>query len=161
MSTCTNCGGAIPGGAGYCPTCGTAATAAPWQQTDYPAPGGPSDADSRTWAMGVHITALVGGFVGGIGSWVGPLVIWLIRRDQDPFVADHAREGLNFNLTMLILVVVGILLGFLTLGIILIVILPAGLVIGVLWLIWTIQATIAASRGERYRYPLSLRLIRD
>lgn len=110
--------------------------------------------------MGAHITALAGGFVTGIGSWVGPLVIWLIRRDQDPFVADHAREALNFNITMAILVVVAILFGFVTLGIGLIIILPAALVIGVMWFIWSIQATSAASRGEHYRYPLSLRLIR-
>ena len=111
--------------------------------------------------MGVHLSALAGALIGGIGSWVGPLVIWLIRREQDPFVAEHAREGLNFNITMLILVIAGFLLGILTLGIGLIVIVPAALVIAVLWLVWTIQATTAASRGETYRYPLSIRLIRD
>jgi uncharacterized protein len=111
--------------------------------------------------MGVHLSALAGSLVGGIGSWVGPLIIWLIRREEDPFVAEHAREGLNFNITMVILVIAGTLLAFLTLGIGLIIIIPAGLVIGVLWLIWTIQAAMAASRGEAYRYPLSIRLIQN
>lgn len=110
--------------------------------------------------MGVHLTALAGGFMTGIGSWVGPLIIWIIRREQDPFVADHAREGLNFNITMAILVGVALLLGILTLGIALLLIVPVALVIAVLWFIWTIQATTAASRGETYRYPLSIRLIR-
>lgn len=159
-STCTNCGAGIPAGAGYCPTCGSPAAAAPWQQAPSPAQGGPTSPDSRTWAMGVHLSALGGAFIAGIGSWVGPLIIWLIRREQDPFAADHAREGLNFNLTMMILVVAGFLLGILTLGIGLIIILPVGLLIAVLWLVWTIQAAMAASRGETYRYPLSIRLIR-
>jgi uncharacterized protein len=161
MSTCTNCGGGIPAGAGYCPTCGTATAPTTWQQPSAPAPNGGASQDSRNWAMGVHATALAGGFVGGIGSWVGPLVIWLIRREQDPFVAEHAREGLNFNITMVILVVAGIMLGILTLGIGLLVIVPAALVVAVLWFIWSIQATIAASKGDLYRYPLSLRLIKN
>ena len=111
--------------------------------------------------MAVHLTALAGVFLAGLASWVGPLVIWLIRREQDPFVAEHAREGLNFNITMAILAIVGLLLGFLTLGIGLIIIVPVGLVIAVMWFIWTIQATSAASRGEPYRYPLTIRLIQD
>ena len=71
------------------------------------------------------------------------------------------REGLNFNITMAILAVVALLLGILTLGIGLLIIVPVGLVIAVMWFIWTIQATSAASRGETYRYPLSIRLIQD
>lgn len=158
--TCSNCGGGIPPGAGYCATCGTPASTMPWQAPPASAAAGGGVQDSRNWAMGVHVTALAGGFIGGIGSWVGPLIIWLIRREQDPFVADHAREGLNFNITIMILVAVGFLLSILTLGLGLLIIVPAGLVIAVLWLVWTIQATVAASRGEPYRYPLSLRLVR-
>jgi uncharacterized protein len=160
MSSCTNCGGGIPAGAGACPTCGTPAPAAQWQQPPGPAAVGPSSQDSRSWAMGVHLSALAGAFIGGIGSWVGPLVIWLLRREQDPFVAEHALEGLNFNITMAILVVGATILGFLTLGLGLILIVPAALIIAVLWFIWTIQAAMAASRGESYRYPLSIRLVR-
>jgi hypothetical protein len=118
-----------------------------------------SDPDSRNWAMGVHLSALAGAFVGGVGSWVGPLVIWLLRRETDAFAAQHALEGLNFNITIAILIAAAWIFGILTLGIGLIIILPAALVIAVLWLIWTVQATVAASRGELYRYPLSLRLI--
>jgi len=117
--------------------------------------------DSRSWAMGVHLSALAGAFIGGVGSWVGPLVIWLVRRDSDPFVAEHAREALNFNLTVAIAVVAGILFTIFTIGLGLVIVLPLGLVLGVLWLIWTIQATSAASRGQRYRYPMTLRMIRD
>lgn len=154
-ASCSNCGGALMGGPS-CPTCGAAHPAA--------APAAPLAnqlGDSRSWAMGVHLSALAGAFIGGIGSWVGPLVIWLLRRDSDPFVAEHAREALNFNLTVAIAVVVGIIFTIFTLGLGGLLVLPAGLVLGIFWLIWTIQATSAASRGQTYRYPLTLRMIRD
>lgn len=157
--TCSNCGAGIPSGAGFCPTCGTAASPMPWQAPPGGPPAGPGSQENRHWAMGVHLSALVGGFMTGIASWVGPLIIWLIRREEDPFVAEHAREGLNFNITMGILMLGAILLGIVTLGIGLLIIVPAALVIAVLWFVWTIQAALAASRGEPYRYPLSLRLI--
>ncbi len=115
--------------------------------------------DSRTMGMLAHLTALAGGLVGGVGAWVGPLVIWLIKRDQDPFAAEHAKEALNFNLTITLLVVIAIIVSFVTLGIGLIVVVPAGIVIGVLWLIWTIQAAIRANDGQPYRYPLTIRFI--
>ena len=161
MTTCTNCGSGIPAGAAACPTCGTVAPA-PWQQPGQASASmSSSEQESRNWAMAVHLSALAGAFIGGIGSWVGPLVIWLIRREQDPFAGEHAREGLNFNITMVILVVAGVVLSIATLGLGLFVIVPAGLVIAVLWFIWTIQASMAASKGEMYRYPLSIRMIRD
>ena len=128
--------------------------------TDIPTSGpGPSQ-ESRNWALAVHASALAGAFIGGVGSWVGPLVIWLIRRDSDPFVAEHAREALNFNITVALAIVIAFVLAVLTLGLGLLILIPAGLVLGIFWLIWTIQATIAASRGEAYRYPLTLRLVR-
>lgn len=114
--------------------------------------------ESRNWALGAHLTALAGAFTGGVATWAGPLVIWLLRR-EDPFANEHAREALNFNLTMLLLGIAGVILAVVTLGVLLIVLIPLGLVVAVLWLIWTIQAAMAASRGERYRYPVSIRLI--
>ena len=109
--------------------------------------------------MGAHLTALAGGFIGGLASFVGPLVIWLIRRDDDPFIAGHALEALNFNLMAFAIVAAGIFFGIITLGLGLLLVVPVLLLLGVVWLIWTIQATLAASRGETYRYPISVRLI--
>lgn len=111
--------------------------------------------------MGAHLTALAGAFVAGLASFVGPLIIWLLRRESDPFAAEHALEALNFNLMVFAAVVVSGILGIGTLGLGLVILVPLLLVLGVLWLIWTIQAAMAASRGEPYRYPLSVRLIRQ
>ena len=118
-----------------------------------------SPQDQRLWAMGAHGSAAIGALVGGLGSFVGPLVIWLIRREDDPYVAGHALEALNFNITVDLILVAGFLLGFLTLGIGFLIILPLVLGVGVLWLVFTIQGAMAASRGETYRYPMSIRLV--
>jgi uncharacterized protein len=114
-----------------------------------------SQADSRNWAMGAHLSAILGAMVGGIASFVGPLIVWLLRREDDPYSAAHALEALNFNLTALLIFVAGGIAALLTFGLALI---PL-IVFGVLWLVWSIQAAMAASRGEPYRYPMSIRFI--
>ena len=157
---CPTCGTQSPVGASFCGNCGaslTAVAAAPPRGT----PSQFSPSDSRNWAMGAHLTALAGVFVAGLASFVGPLVIWLMRREDDPFAAEHALEALNFNLMVLGAVIVSGILGVGTLGLGFIIFIPVLLILSVLWLIWTIQATMAASRGEAYRYPLSVRLIRQ
>lgn len=171
MTTCTQCGNAIPDQAAFCPACGQAVAQHGWglpADADRPAAPATGGSDARTWAMATHLTALAGGFTAGLASFVGPLVIWLIKREDDPFVAEHAREALNFNLLLLAVLtvgsLVGALLGALTLGLALVVLVPLGAVlaavIGLVWLIVTIQATLAASRGERYRYPFNVRFVR-
>ena len=121
--------------------------------------------DERQWAMLAHLSALLGALVtgvlgGGWGCFIGPLVIWLIKRDALPFVNEQGKEALNFNITVAIAVAALWALSLLTLGIGLIVALPAWIVIGVAWLVLTIIAAVKANAGEHYRYPLCLRLIR-
>ena len=129
-------------------------------------PGGPppprqplSPQDSRNWALAAHLTAGAGALVGGLPAFVGPLVIWMMRREDDSFSTQHALEALNFNITVLGIVIIGFILGIGTIGVGFLITGPLMLVAGVLWLIWTIQASMAASRGEPYRYPMSIRLV--
>ncbi len=118
---------------------------------------------SRNWAMAAHLTAVAGALLGGLPAFVGPLVIWLVKRDEDPYVADHAKESLNFQIfTILAAVAGGILFGVLTLvtfGLGLIVLIPLAVIIGAGWLALTIIAAVKAANGEVYRYPVNLRLI--
>lgn len=118
------------------------------------------NSDTRTWAMFAHLSALIGGMVGGVASFVGPLIIWLVRKDQDPFVGEHAKEALNFNIFVTVVVVASLLLSFATLGLGLIIAVPLWLVTGVLWLVFTIQGSIRANNGEPYRYPITIRFVR-
>ena len=129
-----------------------------------PSDGVPSK-EERQWAMFAHLSALVGGILtsgwaGSIGCFIGPLVIWLVKRDSMPFVIDQAKEALNFNITVAIVFLALFLLSVVTLGIGLIVAVPLWIIIGIAWLVLTIMAAIAANKGEAYRYPFALRLIK-
>lgn len=154
-TSCPQCGMASPTGASFCGNCGSALSVAPPSYPPMTHPQAVSPADSRNWGMAAHLSALAGAMLGGLPAFVGPLVIWVMRRDTDSFAAQHALEALNFNLTTLGIAIVGVILGVVTLGLGFI----ALFIFLVLWLVWTIQAAMAASRGEPYRYPLSLRLV--
>lgn len=122
-----------------------------------PPAAGPS-ADSRNLAALTHLSALVG--LAGVPSFIGPLAVWLWQRDRDPFVVEQAREALNFNLSILIYVAGGIALSILTIGLGLLVVVPAAVVGAVAWLVLTVMAAIRAADGRPYRYPLTLQLVR-
>jgi len=122
-------------------------------------------ADERQWAMFAHLSALVGGILtsgwaGSLGCFIGPLIIWMIKKDTMPFVDDQGKEALNFNITVGLIFLALLLLSIFTLGIGLIIAIPAWIVIGIAWLVLTIIAGIKANNGETYRYPLTLRLIK-
>ena len=117
-----------------------------------PASGSPS-AEERQWAMFAHLSALVG-FLIPFGSVIAPLVIWQIKKNEMPFVDDQGKEALNFQITVLIAAVIGIVLCFVLIGLLL---LP---IIGLAALILTIIGGIKANNGEAYRYPFALRLIK-
>ena len=110
--------------------------------------------DARKWAMICHIIALVGLLGNGIGFLVGPLVVWLIKREDDPFIDEQGKEAVNFQLTMLIAALASALLVLVVIGIVLLV------VVGLLMVILPIIAAIQANEGTHYRYPLSIRFIK-
>ncbi|MGS1078488.1 DUF4870 domain-containing protein [Pseudoxanthomonas beigongshangi] len=129
-----------------------------------PASGAPS-AEERQWALFAHLSALVGGIVtsgwaGSLGCFIGPLIIWLVKKDTMPFVDDQGKEALNFNITVGIIFLVLFLLTIVTLGIGALITLPLMVIVGLAWLVFTIIAAIKANNGEAYRYPLTLRLIK-
>jgi uncharacterized Tic20 family protein len=122
-------------------------------------------AEEKQWAMFAHLSALVGGILtsgwaGSIGCFIGPLVIWMVKKDTMPFVDDQAKEALNFNISVALVFLALFLLSVMTLGIGLIIAIPAWIIIGIAWLVFTIIAAIKALEGVAYRYPLTLRLIK-
>jgi uncharacterized Tic20 family protein len=132
-----------------------------YQTTPPPAPtDGTPGSEDRQWAMFGHLSALAGIFTGGVGNIVGPLIVWLVKKDTLPFAADQAKEALNFNITLLIVAVALALLSIVTFGLGLILVIPLGVLIGIAWLVLTIMAGIKANDGVTYRYPLTIRLIK-
>ncbi|MEO7935078.1 MAG: DUF4870 domain-containing protein [Dokdonella sp.] len=115
--------------------------------------------DERTWALLAHLSAFSAFIVTGVGGVLGPLIIWLVKRDTLPFAADQAKEALNFNITVLISAAALVLFSIITVGIGLLITVPLGFALFFYWLIFTIIAAVNANNGVRYRYPLTLRLV--
>ncbi len=118
-----------------------------------PAPAGDVSAEQRQWGLFAHLSAL-SGLIIPLGTILGPLIIWQVKKDEMPFVTDQAKEALNFNITVTIAAIIA---GILTIVLIGLLLLP---VIGIAWIVLTILAAIKANGGEAYRYPFSLRLIK-
>jgi uncharacterized Tic20 family protein len=120
--------------------------------------------EERQWALFAHLSALLGGLLtgafAGLGCFIGPLVIWLVKKDTMPFVDDQAKEALNFNITLAIVGLVLLLLTLVTFGFGALLAVPVGILVGIAWLVLTIIAAVKANEGERYRYPFALRLIK-
>lgn len=113
-------------------------------------PLGEISQDDRTWGMLAHLSGLIAGALGGM-SFLGPLLIWLIKKDQSSFVADQAKEALNFQLSALIAAIVCAVT---------IIGLPLAMVVAIGALIYSIIAGIEANKGVYYRYPYTFRMIR-
>jgi len=131
-----------------------------------PSPEHPSGvtADQRQWAMFAHLSAIAGAIltsgVGGWGTFLGPLIIWLVKKDTMPFVDDQAKEALNFNITVAIVFAALAVLVVVTIGLGVLIAIPAWFVIGIAWLVFTIIAAIKANDGVAYRYPFTIRLVK-
>lgn len=119
-------------------------------------PGAPiaSDKEQTNWAMLAHLAALTAYIGVPLGHILGPLIIWLIKRDTMPLVDDQGKEALNFQITMTIAAVVSAVLMLVLIGVFLLV------AVGIADLVLTIIATVNASKGIRYRYPLTIRFIK-
>ena len=135
------------------------ASSAPTEPVTAPGP------EERQWAMFAHLSALLGGLLtsgwgGSIGFFIGPLVIWLMKKDTMPFVNDQAKEALNFAITVSLACVVLLMLTILSLGIGALLTIPLMMVIGIAALVFFIIAGVKANQGTRYRYPVSLRLVK-
>lgn len=111
-----------------------------------------SQSDERTWGMLAHISAIVAAIIGL--SFIGPLIVMLVQGPRSDFVRRQSVEALNFQITTYIAAIVSFILVFVLIGFILLA------VVGIGWLVLTIMAGMAANRGEDYRYPVNLRLVK-
>jgi uncharacterized Tic20 family protein len=107
-------------------------------------PSVPPTSDEKTLALLSHIITLVSQFI-------APLIIYLVKKDESSFVAAHAKESLNFQLTFLIII---ILLVITVIGLLLL------WIVGIYAFVLVIIATIRASEGKLYRYPFTIRFIK-
>lgn len=118
------------------------------------APMGPEGASSRNMAMLAHLIGGLGHLVVPAFGWVAPLVIWMMKKEDDAYVADQGREALNFQITVSIAIVIAAISIFACIGVVL---LPAVYIAN---LVFAIIASMATTKGEAYRYPFALRLVK-
>lgn len=107
--------------------------------------------DDRMLAMLCHLLAIFTGFV-------GPLILWIVKKDSSPFVAHHGREALNFQITLLLVMTclgaATFILMFVLIGLALV---PVLIIVPILALVAEIIAAVAAQKGDWFRYPCCIR----
>ena len=128
--------------------------------------------DERRWAAGTHLGVMILAFLtswfAGLAGVAGAAGVILVKPLNSEFVVRHAKEAFNFNLSIAIYTVGGVLIGAmfsaLTLGLGLLLVVPLAIVIAlamaILWLVCSVKAAMQAIDGEDYRYPLTIRFWR-
>lgn len=111
--------------------------------------------EEKNLAMLAHLTGGLGAIFTGFLGPLGPMIIWILKREESAFIGEQAREALNFQITLLIIYAAATVLAIVTCGFgILLLFIP-----WVLALVFGIVSSLAASKGEHYRYPFNIRLV--
>ena len=147
--TCPACSARLDHHTTSCPHCGATLTA------DATAAAKPATADEtiRNTAVVAHLSTFAG-LVVPFGSVIGPLAVWLTRRDRDPFIDQAGREALNFGISITVYGAVVLIAALMLVGIPLLI---AGVIA---WVVLASLAAVKASQGQSYRYPLTMRFVR-
>lgn len=110
--------------------------------------------EARQWAMFCHYAAFFWFLVPMIGNVIGPLIVWQLKKDLDPFVNEQGKEALNFQITFSLAMIVCGILAWVVIGF------PLMLLVSISALVLTIIAGIKANAGEAYRYPVCWRVVK-
>ena len=165
MPLCRECGGQFSSEARFCPHCGVpvaggalpqaGTTREPNQpQSSQGYPHRPAtQTEPQTIATICHLASFAG-FLMPFGNILGPLVVWLIKRHDSPYIDYHGKEALNFQISLILYLIASAILIIVLIGILLII------VVGVAGIVLTIIAAVRASEGEEYRYPMTIRLVK-
>ena len=113
-----------------------------------------TSSSTRTWCILCHASALLGLFFHFLGPIFGPLIVWILKRSEAAEIDAHGKESLNFQLSMLIYDAIALILCFILIGI------PILILLWILNTVFVIVASIKASEGQLYRYPLTIRFIK-
>jgi uncharacterized Tic20 family protein len=106
----------------------------------------------RNWAMFCHLSAFAGFFF-PFGGIIGPLICWLSRKDESTWINENGKASMNFQMSILLYIVLTLPLIIILIGI------PILIVLGTFKIICIIIASIRASKGEEFKYPLSIPFI--
>lgn len=107
----------------------------------------------KNYAMFCHLVAF-SGFIIPFGSIIGPLVMWLIKKEESEFINYHGKESLNFQISIAIYAIISGILALVLIGILFLI------ALGIIWIVFVIIASVKTSEGEEYRYPLTIRFVK-
>ncbi len=118
------------------------------------------DHDQNNLAVGCHLLGFLGLLV-PLGNILGPLALWLIKREGNPFVDDQGREAVNFQISFSLWGIIAVTLSLVLVWTVIIPVLAvvALVILAIIWVVTMILAAVRTSRGEAYRYPFTLRLL--
>ena len=108
--------------------------------------------DERTFGMLCHLSALAG-FIFPLGNIIGPLIIWMIKKEEYPWVDQHGKESLNFQISMTIYLFISAIMILILIGIFFLI------ALGIINLVFIIMGSVKANNGEDFKYPLAIRFI--
>lgn len=117
--------------------------------------------EDKTWGLFTHLASLSGYIGVPLGNILGPLVIWLIKKDGSKFLDDQGKEALNFQISVTMYAfaggIIGFILSFIGIGFLIFLLVAA---VGLAGIVFPIIAAVKNNKGEAYRYPATLRLIK-
>ena len=114
----------------------------------------PNNTQEQTWAMVIHLSALIGLLL-PLGLVLGPLLVWILKRNDSPFLNREGKKAVNFQLTILIVAFV--------IGLVSTIIRPLlaiAFVVGLAGLIFAVMAGVAVNNGKDYKYPFTFNILK-
>jgi len=111
-----------------------------------------TDPNEKQWGMLVHLSALTT-FIIPFGNIVGPLIVYLLKKDEYEFVRDQGVETINFQITWTIIFIISAVMIIVGIGILMLI------GFGIAWLVLVILGTVAANNGTAHRYPLTIKFL--
>lgn len=112
-----------------------------------------TDPNEKQWGMFTHLAALSGLIGIPFGSVIGPLIVYMIKKDEFEFVNDQGKEVLNFQITWSIIFIISGILVLVGIGILLLI------GFGIAWFVLVIVGAVAANNGQYYRYPFTIKFL--
>ena len=110
--------------------------------------------DARMWAMICHLAGLAGIILPASGNIVAPLIIWQVKKDNNPFIDEQGKEAVNFQISMSIYLFASVILSFICIGV------PLIIATIIVFFVFMLIAAVKANNGYHYRYPLTIRFIK-
>jgi hypothetical protein len=110
--------------------------------------------DARMWAMLCHLSGLAGIILPASGNIVAPLIIWQIKKDNNPFIDEQGKEAVNFQISMSIYLIASVILSVICIGV------PLIIATIIVFFVFMLIAAVKANNGFHYRYPLTIRFIK-